>query len=61
MDDVEFRLQRAVNMARVILLCRDPVDGELYETAALKFKSNGYMVSDKVKSHEALRGEIEEN
>ena len=58
-EDVAYRLERAVGMARLIRLCRDPVDGELYETAALKFKASGFTITNEVKSHADIRSVIE--
>ena len=60
-DNKDFvaRLQGAVGKGHLIELCRTIGNGELYETAALKFSSIGHILPDRIKSREALVEELE--
>jgi hypothetical protein len=53
-----YRLQGAVGKGHLIELCRTLGEGELYETAALKFSSIGHILPDRIKSSEGIVEEL---
>jgi hypothetical protein len=55
------RIQGAVDKGHLVELCRTLRHGELYESAALKFRATGHTISREIKTSEDLVRELEEN
>ena len=55
------RIQGAVDKGHLVELCRTLRQGELYESAALKFRATGYTISREIKTSGDLVRELEEN
>ena len=60
-SDISVRLGFALDRGRLIQLCRATGEGDLYESAALKFRASEYTISSEIKTSEDLVRELEEN
>jgi hypothetical protein len=60
-SDISDRLGFALHGGRLIQLCRATGEGDLYESAALKFRASEYTISSEIKTREDLVLELEEN
>jgi hypothetical protein len=60
-SDISVRLWFALRGGRLIQLCRTLGEGDLYESAALKFRASEYTISSEIKTSDGLVRELEEN
>jgi hypothetical protein len=59
--DIYRRFEIALYEGRLIQLCRTLGEGDLYESAALKFRASGYTISSKITTRDDLVSELDDN